>query len=62
MHTYILPWTPSHGRVKARRPARTYIEQLCADTGCRPEDLSEAIDDREDWLEWVRDIRTDGAT
>ena len=40
-------WTPSHGRVNAGRPARTYIQQLGADTGCSPEDLPEAIDDRE---------------
>ena len=32
-------WTPSHGRAKAGQPARTYIHQLCADTGCSPEDL-----------------------
>ena len=35
----VLLWTPSHGCVKAGRPARTYIQQLCADTGCSPEDL-----------------------
>ena len=45
----VLQWTPSHGRVKAGRPAQTYIQQLCADTGCSPEDLLEAIDDREGW-------------
>ena len=28
----VLQWTPSHGRVKVGRPARTYIQQLCADT------------------------------
>ena len=28
----ILLWTHSHGRTKSRRPARTYIQQLCADT------------------------------
>ena len=27
----ILLWTPSHGRVNAGAPARTYIQQLCAD-------------------------------
>ena len=42
-----LLWTPSHGRAKAGRPARTYIQQLCADTGCSPEDLPEAMDDKE---------------
>ncbi len=36
---------------KARRPARTYIQQLCEDTGCSPEDLPEAMNDREKWRE-----------
>ena len=45
----ILPWTPSHGRAKAGRPARTYIQQLWADTERSPEDLPEAMDDREGW-------------
>ncbi len=45
----LLLWTPSHGRAKAERPARTYIQQLCADTGCSPEDLPEAMDDRGGW-------------
>ena len=35
----ILRWTPSHGRGKVGRPARTYLQQFCADTGCRQEDL-----------------------
>ena len=35
----LLLWTPSHGRAKAGRPAQTYIQQLCDDTGCSPEDL-----------------------
>ena len=35
----VLLWTPSQGRAKAGRPARTYIQQLCADMGCSPEDL-----------------------
>ena len=30
----VLPWIPSHGRAKAGRPARTYIQQLCTDTEC----------------------------
>ena len=29
----VLLWTPSHGRAKEGRPARIYIQQLCADTG-----------------------------
>ena len=31
----LLLWTPSQGRAKARRPARTYTQQLCADTECQ---------------------------
>ena len=53
----VLLWTPSHGREKAVQPARTYIQQLCEDTGCRPEDLPEAMNDRKEWRERVRDIR-----
>ena len=30
----ILLWTPTYGRENAGRPARTYIQQLCEDTGC----------------------------
>ena len=55
----VLRWTPSHGRAKAGRPARTYIQQLCEDTGCSPEDLPEAMNDRERWRERVRDICAD---
>ena len=56
----VLLWTPSHGRAKAGRPARTYIQQLSVDTGCSPEDLLKAIDDREVWRERVRNIYADG--
>ena len=45
----VLLWTPTHGRAKAGRPARTYIMQLCEDTGCCPEDLPRAMNDREEW-------------
>ena len=47
----VLLWTPAYGRAKAGRPARTYIQQLCEDTGCSPEDLPEAVNDREKWQE-----------
>ena len=53
----VLLWIPTHGRAKAGRPARTYIQQLCEDTGCCPEDLPRAMNDREEWQERVRDIR-----
>ena len=53
---------PTHGRAKAGRPARTYIQQLCEDTGCCPEDLPRVMDDREEWRERVRDIRATSTT
>ena len=58
----VLLWTPAYGQAKAGRPARTYIQQLCEDTGCSPEDLPEAINDGEKWRERVRDIRASGMT
>ena len=58
----VLLWTPTHGRAKAGRPAWTYIQQLCEDTGCCPEDLPEAMNDREKWRERVRDIRATSTT
>ena len=58
----VLLWTPTHGRAKAGRPARTYIQQLCEDMGCCPEDLPEEMNDREKWRERVRDIRASGTT
>ena len=57
----VLLWIPTHGRAKAGRPARTYIQQLCEDTGCCPEDLPRAMNDREEWRERVRDIRAASA-
>ena len=58
----VLLWTPTYGQAKAGRPARTYIQQLCEDTGCNPENLLEAMNDREKWRERVRDIRAGGTT
>ena len=50
----ILLWTPAYGQAKAGRPARTYIQQLCGDMGCNPEDLPE--------MARVRDIRASRTT
>ena len=58
----VLLWAPSHGRAKAGRPAQTYVQQLCEDTGCSHADLLEAMNHRERWRERVRDIRADGTT
>ena len=58
----VILWTPTHGRAKSGRPARTYIQQLCEDTGCCPEALPRAMNDREEWWERIRDIRATSAT
>ena len=55
-------WTPSYVRAKAGRPAWAFIQQLRADTGYSPEELPEAMDDREGLRERVSDICADGAT
>ena len=54
--------TPTYGQAKAGQPAQTYIQELCEDTGSNPEDLPEAMNDREKWRERVRDIRAGGTT
>ena len=38
------------------------MQQLCEVRGCSPEDLPEAMNDREKWRERVRDIRASGTT
>ena len=58
----VLLWIPTYGRAKAEKPARTYIHQLCEDTGCSPEDLPEAMNDREKWRERVKHILASGTT
>ena len=58
----VLLWTLTYGRAKAGRPAWTYIQQLCEDTGCFPEDLPEEMNDWEKWLERVRDIHAGSTT
>ena len=58
----VLLWTPAYSQAKAGRPARTYIQQLCEDTGCSPEDQPKAKNDTEKWRERVRDIHSTGIT
>ena len=58
----ILLWTPSHGRAKAWKPPRTYIQQLGAYTGYSLEDLLGVMDDKDGWRERVREIRTGSVT
>ena len=56
----VLLWTPTYGWAKAGWLAWTYIQQLCEDTGCSPEDLPEVMNDTEKWRERVRDIHAHG--
>ena len=58
----VLLWPLTYGQAKAGRPVRAYIQQLCEDTGCSPEDLPETMNDREKWRERVKDIRDSGTT
>ena len=50
----VLLWTPTYDRAKAGWAAQTYIQQLYEDMGCSPEDLPEAMNDKENWRERVR--------
>ena len=43
-------------------PARTYLQQVCADTGYSFEELPGAMDDRDRWRERVREIRANSVT
>ena len=58
----VLLWTPAYGQAKARRQARTYIQQLCEDTGCSPEDLPEVMNEKVKWRERVRNSRASSTT
>ena len=58
----VLLLTLTYDQEKAGRPARTYIRQLCEDTGYNPADLPEVMNNREKWRERVRDIRAGGTT
>ena len=58
----VFRWTILPGRAKAGRPARTYVQQLCVDTGSSPEDVPGAMNDREGWRERIRDILADSTT
>ena len=47
----ILLWTQRHGCACVGWPARTYLHQLCVDTGSSLEDLPGMTDDRDRWRE-----------
>ena len=44
----LLLWSPNHGKRRVdRRPAITYIDQLCRDARCLPNDLPALLQDRD---------------
>ena len=52
----VLLWTPSHRRARVGRLTRTYLQQLCTDTGCSMEDLPRTMDNWGKWWERVKEI------
>ena len=48
--------TPAHGGAGVGRPTRTYLQQLCTDTGYSLEDIPEVMDDSGECRERVREI------
>ena len=51
----VLLWTLTHEHASVDRLKRTYLHQLCADTGCSLEDLPVAMDNRGEWRERERE-------
>ena len=45
--------TAIHGHNSVGRPTRTYIPQLCMDTGRCQEDLPRVLTNRDRWLERI---------
>ena len=57
----ILLWTPIYEHTTVGWPARTYLHQLCADTGCILENLQRAMN-RDGWGERTREIHAVSVT
>ena len=51
----VVLWSPTHGCAIVSRLARTYLHQLCGDTGGSLEDLPGVMDDRDGWGERERE-------
>ena len=58
----ILLWTPSHRHTSVGQLTRTYLQQLGMNRGFCQEDLSEVMDDRDEWQERIREIHTGSMT
>ena len=53
----VLLWEPKHGKQEQGRPKRTYIDQLADDTGCRKQELNNAMTNKDDWRKRVMQCR-----
>ena len=47
----LLLWSPNHGKRRVGHPAINYIDQLCRDTECLPNNLSALLQDQDGWLD-----------
>ena len=52
-----LLWSQRHDHQGVGRPHKTFIDQLCQDTGCNPEELPAAMEDRKGWRIRVKEAR-----
>ena len=53
----VLLWAPKHGYNSQGGQSKNYINQLCEDADCHPDDLPDMMDDRAMWRERVMRIR-----
>ena len=53
----LLLWSPNHGKRRVGRPAITYIDQLCRDTGCLLNDLPALLQDSDGWSDRLVNAR-----
>ena len=50
----VLLWTPTHGHTSVGWPAKTYIHQLCTETGYHRDDMLKVMTNRDGWWERVK--------
>ena len=53
----LLLWSPSRGRRRVGHPAITYIDQICRDKGCLPNDLPALLQDCDGWHDKLMNAR-----
>jgi len=45
----LLLWVSRRGKSRVGRPASSYIDQLCRDASCLPENLPTLMQERDEW-------------